>query len=304
MKTILLIGETGTGKSSLGNFIVGENVFEVSDKPEGCTKKLIEKQSKIFKNIEVIDTAGYNDSKNFDKKNYENILEYLSNKKKLELILMTFNYQFPRLTNSNKNFIRFLSNAFPKNICHHLAFAFTHFDYIYQQKLIKNKNIAIGLEKKKFILQIMKIISEETNEKLFTEPPIIFIDSVFKDKYSISQLNNLISFTKTLTSLDVFQKKELFIKTEDYEYDERKRVYEDENNIITEIRVYKRKIQIFYDGTVNYTNWRYCYTDKKTEEKKIVEKEEDKKEEPGFFTELCSLGLFIFMMVKIISKNK
>ena len=44
---LLLVGETGTGKSSLGNFIVGEEVFEVSDDAETCTKNTIRKISKL-----------------------------------------------------------------------------------------------------------------------------------------------------------------------------------------------------------------------------------------------------------------
>jgi predicted GTPase len=210
MKNILLIGETGTGKSSLGNFFIGEDFFIVSNEPKSCTNKIMGRRSKEDENIFVIDTPGYNDTKGSDRKNFEDVLEYFNKGKKLELVLLTLNFQSARFPFGCQNFIKFLCNVFPKKFCYHFGIVFTHFDLDYQTKISKKNNSDPKAMAKKFVHEIMKLISEETKEELFLSPPVYFLDSLIKDDNSKRELNNLISFAKNLSFVCFSEKRFLY----------------------------------------------------------------------------------------------
>ncbi|BFU21958.1 AIG1 family/50S ribosome-binding GTPase, putative [Entamoeba histolytica] len=60
---LLILGSTGDGKSTLGNFILKKNVFKESNEPKSETKQTLGSYGEgDRKDVFVIDTPGLQDS--------------------------------------------------------------------------------------------------------------------------------------------------------------------------------------------------------------------------------------------------
>ena len=263
MKNLLLVGETGAGKSSFANYVSGiEDAFEVSDDAEACTKETIRKISRLDPEIAIVDTPGLQDSSGADSIHYEQMLQVIKEMKDLHFILVVLNFTCPRFTSSIQHMIKFLCNVFPKNFAHHVGIIFTHYDHDYQVKINKKKNRDPRENREELIRNIMELISHTTNEQLFLGPPKYFLDSYIEDDNSKAELNRLIAFAKTLNPIEDIRECNIKHKKEEEEFEERNREQEEGNYIVTYRTKYSRIKYTDYDNNITYSDWKELNTEK------------------------------------------
>ncbi|KAL4481841.1 hypothetical protein ABPG74_007930 [Tetrahymena malaccensis] len=113
-KKLIVIGQTGAGKSTLCNFLVGKPMFQAKESSESVTQKFqTEKISFQNFNLEITDTPGFTDPKFQDNWQLLNdITEYIKSQK-IDFVIIVINHS---LRTSNEEYIlKWLQNTLPLN---------------------------------------------------------------------------------------------------------------------------------------------------------------------------------------------
>ena len=256
-KGVIILGETGVGKSNLGNFLIKANDFKTSSSTNSETQHVFYGESK---EIIVIDSPGANDSSQNDDIEEEHLIEIVKAFKKakyLNTILILLNYQQPRLSKNLKIMIKLFSSIFKISFfLKHLGIVFTRcFD---EDGRPEQEDLD---EKKKEWDKEIKLIIKSTliNEELTDDKIQYFFVNLNPKKKKLDKGTD-----EEMTRLKLWIISNEFINTDiveendhpGYKEEEEEQEYE-EKNIEGEKLVIKkfkkiRKKLIYIDGSVKY----------------------------------------------------
>ena len=269
---ILLFGETGNGKSSLGNELLGYNSFTVSDDVKSETKLTFGRRGKDENsNLFVIDTPGLQDSSGADKQHMIQLVEYVKEHKELNAIIVVFNYQQVRFPYNIQTMLKLFCNIFPmKEVGKHIGLVFTN-SFTSRGKLTQEKKQA---KLDKVLPEFRKVIKEASGSELPKSIPHAFVDIDPEegiDENGRADLNILIAWAKFLDNLNVDEMNtpEPEVKVESQDFNEMR--IEGEYIIKTNIRK-EREVYCQLDGSISYGEWK----EKERKEEKIINPEIEK----------------------------
>ena len=222
---ILLLGETGVGKSSCGNYIIGKKKFLSQGGGKSVTKRIDGEISErdLYKDIYIIDSPGTQDSKGDDEKYLDELKKSFKDKNAgVRAICLLINFSQPRFSMYLQKQIHIYCQLFPiEDFWEHVCIIFTKaFYYIPENNFDETKNeleSENGLinEIIKYIKECTKKINEENqNLRNFIEIrvpnklPAYYIDSDLnaeeeKNVRTKEEIHKLIQWARTKDYLDV-----------------------------------------------------------------------------------------------------
>jgi len=258
--TVILLGKTGNGKSSLGNFLLDKTFFKVSSHSESETF-----ESKIginyYKGIGIIDTPGFNDSQGRDQQHYENIMRFIKNEN-ITCSLLVFSFQETKLSSDVQELIKIYCNIFNFEFFNHVGLVFSRTFEKKKNKLRELKDIKIH----DYRQQVKEIIENFFDRKLDNELPCFFVDSDLDDTDddSLEEKEKIINWIKRSDKINLDNisiKNNYKIK---YESRETKSDYDywyEGNYKYTRHNYYERYNKTDINNNIIYGSWyRYDYS--------------------------------------------
>jgi len=213
----ILIGKTGTGKTSLLNIIYGENIGKVGYESKSETSESTCYYIKEDINLEtiyycIIDTPGLYDSRSINKDNeHKNLTNDLIAKEDIKLkgILFLSNFQNERFDYSEINTLLQYNAFFPlKNFWEYVVLIFTHFygdpDGFTKEELKEKSDSNLS----SIFEDIMKKVYNVSNPVKFFQLKKIYVNIHSKIKNKKNENDNKKYREQIINDIFILQKKE------------------------------------------------------------------------------------------------
>jgi tRNA U34 5-carboxymethylaminomethyl modifying GTPase MnmE/TrmE len=223
LTNILLFGETGNGKSSLVNCLLGDNVFKVSADVKAETKVTFGREGKgDSSDLFVIDTPGLQDTEGADRMHMIQLIQYVKEHKELNAIIVVFNYQQVRFPYNIQTMLKLFCNIFPmKDVGKHIALVFTK-SFTKRGILTNEQKLA---KSSKVLPEFRRVIKEASGTDLSNNIPTAFVDidpDEGIDENGKIDLERLKAWANFLPNLNVeeFKAPEPEVKIESQDFEE------------------------------------------------------------------------------------
>ena len=269
---ILLFGETGNGKSSLGNHLLGDDVFKVSNDVKAETKITFGRQGKgASSDLFVIDTPGLQDTEGADKEHMIQLVKYVKDHKELNAIIVVFNYQQVRFPYNIQTMLKLFCNIFPmKAVGKHIGLVFTN-SFTKRGVLTNEQKLT---KSSKVLPEFRRVIKEASGSDLPDNIPTAFVDMDPEegiDENGKTDLERLKTWASFLPNLNVEEMKvpEPDVKIERQDFYE---IKPEGEYIIKTIITKEREVYCQLDGTITYGEWK----EKERKDDKIINPEIEK----------------------------
>ena len=263
MTEFVVIGATGTGKSSFCNFVLNKEIFKTSDDPNSETKEVKGSYGiKDSKNIFAIDTPGLKDSSDEDQIHIKNIAQYLRKRKNVKAIILTINFHCPRFDSTLRELLLVFGNMFPiEEFWEHVGIVFTKYFIKKKQNPLKIKNERSEGIKEKMKGLVEEIHKKNKNIKLPSNFHCFFVDSDLDDidKESKEEVNRMIGWIHNLEPLDTIKVREVDNKIMEKireTKNEKINSYFKKNIEYITMGTYQRFKELRYNGKVTYSDYK------------------------------------------------
>lgn len=249
---VVLIGQTGVGKSQLGNFILQQEYFKVGHEKNSETKIISEGYVHLDEmNVTIVDTPGLNDTDSKDDEIMNQIVKKFQEDNAIDGIILVYSFRPPRRIQKHRELVNNLLKIFGKDLLEkRLKVIFTNSTVGEERDEEEEKKERIQVnDTKEFLNNLIKedemiFLNSKKNFYVKFRPKIIeLFNQIYDIKKKYGSINNALIKKKELEFIE--KEKEKALKRLKEEHEREKRAESEKKRKEKEIR--KKKLEELMD---------------------------------------------------------